>query len=165
MKVTLAAPLSRSLSTDRLTLLELMSELATVVGWFHLGLFLGIPYHELLIIDNDKQSQVQQCKTAMLIWWLQHGTQLTWTSVTRALEGIKMEPLARKIATKYGTSPLALLSTTGIYILYIFLCIGVPLVTRDQQTTPIDKVLMILHNVCIIQYKYHFFAELFSYHR
>ena len=90
------------LSPDRLTLLELVSELTIVVDWFHLGLYLGVPEHELLCIEQYQRGHVQQCRTDMLTWWLQRGVQPTWTRVVRALEGIKMEPLARKIATKYG---------------------------------------------------------------
>ena len=90
------------LSSDRLTLLELVSELTTVVDWFHLGLYLGVPDNELLSIEQYRRGHVQQCRTDMLSWWLQHGAQPTWTRVVRALEGIEMEPLARKIATIYG---------------------------------------------------------------
>ena len=70
-----------------------------MVDWFHLGLYLGVAEYQLLSIERE---QMKQCKTYMLNWWLQHGVQPKWTCVVRALEGIKMEPLARKIATKYG---------------------------------------------------------------
>ena len=89
-------------SSDRPTLLELISQLEEVVDWFHLGLYLGVPEHELLSIDNAKRGDVKECRTGMLVWWLQSGTQRTWTSAVRALEAIKMELLVRKIATKYG---------------------------------------------------------------
>ena len=89
-------------SSDRPTLQELISQLDEVVDWFHLGLYLDIPTHELLIMEDFRRGHKKQCRTDMLGWWLQHGTQLTWTAMVRALKGIKMEPLARKIATKYG---------------------------------------------------------------
>ena len=73
-----------------------------MVDWFHLGLYLGVPAHQLLSIECERMRNVEQCKTYMLIWWLEHEAQRTWTSVVRALEGMMMEPLARKIATKYG---------------------------------------------------------------
>ena len=79
-----------------------MSQLEEVVDWFHLGLCLGIPQHELLIMEDYQRGHKKRCRTDMLSWWLQHGTQRRWTSIVRAVEGIKMEPLARKIATKYG---------------------------------------------------------------
>ena len=91
-----------SFSSDRPTLPELISQLDEVVDWFHLGLYLDIPSHELLSIEVERMKHVQRCRTDLLGWWLQHGTHLTWTSVVRAVERIKMEPLARKIATKYG---------------------------------------------------------------
>ena len=97
---------SSFLSSDRLTLVKLVSELTTVVDWFHLGLYLGVPEHELFSIQCEQMKNVQQCRTDMLNWWLQRGAQRTWTSVVRALEGIKMELLARKIATKYGMSTI-----------------------------------------------------------
>ena len=80
----------------------MMSQLEEVVNWFHLGLSLGVPEHELLSIDKSKRGDVKDCRTDMMMWWLQHGTQRRWTSVVRAVEGIKLESLARKIATKYG---------------------------------------------------------------
>ena len=89
-------------SSDRPTLPELISQLDEVVDWFHLGLYLSIPQHELLIMEDFRRGHKKQCRTDMLSWWLQHGTQLTWTALVRAVDGIKMEPLARKIATKYG---------------------------------------------------------------
>ena len=67
-----------------------------------MGLYLDIPAHELLSIELQQMKHVQRCRTDLLGWWLQHGTQLMWTAVVRALEGIKVDPLARKIATKYG---------------------------------------------------------------
>ena len=73
-----------------------------MADWFHLGLYLGVPDNELLSIEQYRHGHVQQCRTDMLTWWLQRGAQPTWTRVVRALEGIKMEPLATKIATKYG---------------------------------------------------------------
>ena len=73
-----------------------------MVDWFHLGLYLGVPDNELLSIEQYRRGHVQQCRTDMLSWWLQRGAQPTWTRVVRALERIEMEPLARKIATKYG---------------------------------------------------------------
>ena len=90
------------MSSDQPSLLDLVSQLEEVVDWFHLGLCLGIPQHELLIIDKSQRGNVKDCRTGMLSWWLQCGTTRRWTSVVRAVEGIKMEPLARKIATKYG---------------------------------------------------------------
>ena len=91
-----------SFSSDRPTLPELISQLDEVVDWFHLGLYLSIPQHELLIMEDYQRGHRKRCRTDMLSWWLQHGKQLTWTAMVRALERIKMEPLARKIATKYG---------------------------------------------------------------
>ena len=84
------------------SLLDLMSQLEEVVDWFHLGLCLGVPQHEMLIMEKSQRGDVKDCRTGMLTWWLQHGTQRSWTSIVRAVEGIKMEALARKIATKYG---------------------------------------------------------------
>ena len=89
-------------SSDRPTLPELISQLDEVVDWFHLGLYLDIPTHQLLSIEVERMKHVQRCRTDLLGWWLQHGKQLTWTAMVRALERIRMEPLARKIATKYG---------------------------------------------------------------
>ena len=87
---------------DQPTLLDLISQLEEVVDWFHLGLYLGVPEHELLSIDKSKRGDVKECRTGMLSWWLQSGTQRNWTSIVRAVEDIKMERLAGEIATKYG---------------------------------------------------------------
>ena len=89
-------------SADQPTLLDLISHLDEVVDWFHLGLYLGVPEHELLSINKSQRGDVKECRTGMLSWWLQSGTQRKWTSIVRAVEDIKMERLAGEIATKYG---------------------------------------------------------------
>ena len=96
------------------TVSEWISELDDVVDWFQFGLHLDIPEHELLSLQHPdthgkvfaRPSQATYAdvgvRMEVLTLWLIHATDVTWTSVVRALVGIKMEPLAWKIATKYG---------------------------------------------------------------
>ena len=65
---------SFALPLDPLTLLQLVSELESVVDWLHLGLYLHIPEHELFSIEQYQRGHVLQSRTDMLNWWLQHGT-------------------------------------------------------------------------------------------
>ena len=95
----LPSPFSTS---DKPDLRELTLQLEEVTDWLHLGICLEVPFQELLDIEEFRRGKRKQCKTDMLMSWLQYGTQLTWASMVRALQWIKMEPLAKTIATKYG---------------------------------------------------------------
>ncbi len=45
---------------------------------------------------------IKASKTDLFTLWLKSSNQLTWSTVVRALVGIRMEPLAKKLAMKYG---------------------------------------------------------------
>ena len=93
---------SLPLSEEKPHLVELTNELHEVVDWLHLGLYLGIAPNELYSIEEENRGKVKRCRHAMLMWWLQHGRNLTWNFVVDALQGIRMESLARRVAARYG---------------------------------------------------------------
>ena len=55
--------------TDPLTLVPLLLELADVVEWFSLGLYLGVPEPDLSKIEagdsGRSQGRIERCKTAL----------------------------------------------------------------------------------------------------
>ena len=71
-----------------------------VVDWFHLGLYLEVPEHELKMIRCD-YPDVKRRKTQALSVWMKMK-EASWSQIVRALVGIRMKTLARHIATKYG---------------------------------------------------------------
>ena len=76
-----------------------------VVDWFHMGLYLEVPEHELQKINHaDTYRGVERCKTEALIilcgcMEMKEGS---WSQIVRALVGIRMKTLARYIATKHS---------------------------------------------------------------
>ena len=84
----------------KVTLPALVEELVEVVDWFHLGLYLEVPEHELKMIRYD-YPDVKQRKTQALSVWMKMK-EASWSQIVRALVGIRMKTLARHIATIYG---------------------------------------------------------------
>ena len=87
-------------SEKMVTLPLLLEELDPVVDWFHFGLMLGIPDHELTMIKIDNPN-VSHCKTQMLRTWMRMKKG-SWSDIVRALVHIRMNTLAQKIAKEYG---------------------------------------------------------------
>ena len=81
----------------------LVSELESVVDWFHLGLYLGLSPPELEAIRADKQGQTKDCRSAMFTRWIDNTVEPTWSDIVTALVGIGKKSLAHKITIKYGT--------------------------------------------------------------
>ena len=79
----------------------LVSELSSVVDWFHLGVSLKLPVAELQKIEADHR-KTDRCKIEMLDWWLRNTDLPTWSAIVMALKGIKMKALAQNIVIKYG---------------------------------------------------------------
>ena len=92
-----------SVHAGAITLKSLVIELEDVTDWFHLGVYLEVSTTTLINIkykycySNDNEAS----KTAMFIAWM-NEVKPTWSAVVRALVGIRMKPLARKLAMKYG---------------------------------------------------------------
>lgn len=86
---------------EEITLRRLVEELANVVNWFHLGLYLDVPHSELMKIRYD-YPDVEQRKTQALSVWMKIKKGGTWLDIVKALIGIRMKTLAMDIATKYS---------------------------------------------------------------
>ena len=91
------------LSLAQLTIKDLVSELHDVVRWFQLGIYLDISPPELMKIRADHR-ETEPCKTEMLVTWLRQTREASWSTVVRALVGMRMGTLAQKVALKYGES-------------------------------------------------------------
>ena len=92
------------LSLAQLTIKDLVSELHDVVRWFQLGIYLDISPPELMKIREDNREKIEACKTEMLVTWLRQSREASWSTVVRALVGMRMGTLAQKVALKYGES-------------------------------------------------------------
>ena len=85
------------------TIKDLVSELHDVVRWFQLGIYLDISPPELMKIRADHR-ETEPCKTEMLVTWLRQTREASWSTVIRALVGMRMGTLAQKVSLKYGES-------------------------------------------------------------
>ena len=86
------------------TIKDLINELHDVISWFQLGIYLDISLSDLMKIRADHREKTDDCKTEMLVTWLSQTTDASWSTVVKALVGIKMGALAWKVAMKYGKS-------------------------------------------------------------
>ena len=81
---------------------DMLTELHNVVGWFLLGIHLGVPLSDLQKIRHQFSESVDQCKTEMLITYSKLK-EPSWTGIVEALKKSGEHALASKIARKYGT--------------------------------------------------------------
>ena len=81
---------------------QLMCELSHVVGWYHLGLHLGVPEDELKLIAADYPQDTRRCRTEMLSWWMKNMVEKKWATVVQALVKTGEKVIACKIAKRYG---------------------------------------------------------------
>ena len=93
-----------SVTSGAVTIKDLITELHDVISWFQLGIYLDISPSELMKIRADHREKTDDCKTEMLVTWLRQATNASWSTVVRALVGIRMGALAQKVAVKYGES-------------------------------------------------------------
>ena len=94
--------MSAFLTSVPVNIKDLITELHDVICWFQLGIYLDISPSELMKIRADYREKTDDCKTEMLVTWLKQTTDASWSTVVRALVGIKMGALAQKVAVKYG---------------------------------------------------------------
>ena len=82
-----------------------------MVEWFHFGLILGVPDHELTMIKIDNPN-VSLCKMQMLRTWIRMKRG-SWSDV--------VEALPQKIAKNYGmyTSMFAHFTVMPIYPIFL----------------------------------------------
>ena len=90
------------LASAAVTIKDLITELHDVISWFQLGIYLDISPSELMKIRADHREKTDDCKTEMLMTWLRQTMSASWSTVVRALVGIRMGALAQKVAVKYG---------------------------------------------------------------
>ena len=96
--------MNTSVTSGAVTIKDLINELHDVISWFQLGIYLDISPSELMKIRADHREKTDDCKTEMLVTWLKQTTDASWSTVVKALVGIRMGALAQKVAVKYGES-------------------------------------------------------------
>ena len=89
------------MSTGDIELSDLLTELHDVVGWFLLGIHLGIPLPDLQKIRHQFGDSVDECKTEMLITYSKLK-EPEWSDIVEALKRSGEQALALRIAQKYG---------------------------------------------------------------
>ena len=79
------------------------AELKDVTAWFDLGLKLGIEHSVLKRIEsNYRHEGIERCKTEVLVFWIDNGTDVSLKKLTEALEEINHRNLARHLQEKYN---------------------------------------------------------------
>lgn len=74
-----------------------------VIDWFHLGVHLGVKEAKLQAIKytHERSRNLEESKSDLFSAW-ETTNEPTWSAVVRALVGIGMMSLAKKLAMKYG---------------------------------------------------------------
>ena len=86
---------------DIFTFKNILSALKDVVDWKSLGVHLDIRYSKLEEIDVNNCSQVQDCKFAMISFWLNSDDTCSWKKLVYALKSIGLHALAEEITEQY----------------------------------------------------------------
>ena len=86
-------------------LFEVKMKLKSLNDWHSLGLALGLLYHTLERIGEEKQGAIEKCKTKMLATWLEKKDNVSkngapsWVVLQTALRKIDEKELADQIIT------------------------------------------------------------------
>ena len=86
---------------------NLSTELETVSNWYILGFKLGLPKHDLDMIECDHQRNDRR-RVEMLDLWLQHTPNATWNDVIRALEQMGENRVAKNIRQICGEGKICM---------------------------------------------------------
>lgn len=84
------------------TLRELC-ELPVANCWYRLGVQLGIPDHELDVIQQDYPRDTRMCQSKMFSAWLRSESAPTHEKVVKALVAVDKTSPAKKLCEKHGT--------------------------------------------------------------
>ena len=77
-----------------------LANLPVTAMWRGLGLKLGVPHHQLDIIQSNcaqYPDHTNQCLTRMFEWWLRNSCESTYESLATALDAIGRRDLALKV--------------------------------------------------------------------
>lgn len=80
---------------------DMLASLHPVVGWFLLGIHLGVPLSDLQKIRQQYSENVDQCKTEMLITYSKRS-EPSWADIVEALRKCGERALAARLARRYG---------------------------------------------------------------
>ncbi len=100
-----------------ITLKALVTELEHVRDWFHLGVYLEVPEADLMAISykHETSRNLKAIKSDLFTAWMKSCAQPTWSAVVKALVGVQMEPLAKKLGLRYGKNYIiATVSTSAM---------------------------------------------------
>ena len=72
--------------------------------WYDVGLDLGIPVHELDLIQLEHRGKTMDCHRAMLKCWLNAGENTTWAALIEVLRNnvVRENSLAQMLEEKLG---------------------------------------------------------------
>ena len=71
--------------------------------WYRLGVQLGIPDHELNVIEHNYPRDTRMCQSKMFSAWLRSESAPTFEKVVKALVAVDKTSLAEMLCEKHGT--------------------------------------------------------------
>ena len=165
------------ITTGPSNLKELVDELEEVVGWYHFGLCLEVPDHQLQIISENYPRNTVMCKIEMLRWWMQNKTGKKWATVVQALVNTGSRVAACKVALKHGEYKICILyfklllpysayiSLSFFSFLYIFFFLHplLPLPLQSSSFPLSDPILLPLYYNYVVSISLPFILLYFSY--
>ena len=66
-------------------MIDLVTELESIVDWYLLGTCLNLKVHQLKCIEENYNRDVTRCKIEVLSLWLDNPTTPTWEAVATAV--------------------------------------------------------------------------------
>ena len=79
---------------------ELIDGLDEVTNWFHLGVYLHIPYHKLTEIESKNKGLVR-CKIDLFNTWLSQNPNASWIILIDALKKMDENNTVAKLQIKH----------------------------------------------------------------
>ena len=68
------------------------------IKWFDLGLYLGLSYNDLKIIEHNYPRDAEQCLTECLAKWLTDDIEATWDKLAIAVDEVGGTSVAEYIS-------------------------------------------------------------------
>ena len=73
--------------------------------WRDIGIHLGVPVHELNVIQQNNSGHVDACRdclSGMFVWWLNNGEEITAKKLAEAIHKVDEHQAEVKVKQKYG---------------------------------------------------------------
>ena len=79
--------------------------LLKVIGWYEVGLYLGLDETELKIIEHDNPRDLKTCVRKMFALWLQNDQDPSYMQLLNALVAANDEVAIQVLCNKHGMYP------------------------------------------------------------